>query len=346
MKRNLDKKKPSVAKNSIRGKTEHNNYLRLHFIDKTNCTEKMSRLFLHYQICNMKPLKVSLFAVLLITVQLVNAQDSSSSHTEKSYFKAGVLYLSDNVYLGRKDSATVTYITPVIGYFNKYGFYITAGASYQPNNGANRIDLVTVEAGYDFSIKDKFYGGIYAGKYFYSGDSYAVNAEVNTGIGTYATYNAGFLSLNAGAGVSLSAQTDVVTEAGVSKSITDNKGQIEWVPSVKFNAGTQNYFNEFFTTGRINNSSKGKGRGRGNSGNAGGGTTTVTTSSVLEASRFKMLDYELSAPFSYDIDHFELKFTPTYAIPVNAATIETENGFTKEKLANHFYAELELYYKF
>jgi hypothetical protein len=290
----------------------------------------------------MKQIKVSFLLAMLIAGATVKAQDSTSAKN-KSYFKAGVKYLSDNVYLGRKDSATISYITPTIGYFNKSGFYVTAGASYQPNNGANRIDLVTVEAGYDFSIKDKFYGGFYAGKYFYSGDSYAVNAEVNTGIGAYGSYNLGSVSLNGGAGLSLSSQTDLITEAGISKSFTDKNDKIEFVPEIKFNAGSQNYFNEYFTTGRAANANKGKGKGRGNS---GGGTTTTITESVLQASQFKILDYELSAPFTYKTNKVEFKFTPTYAIPVNAATIETANGLVKEGISNHFYAELELYYKF
>ncbi|MBI2731563.1 MAG: hypothetical protein HYX40_12575 [Sphingobacteriales bacterium] len=290
----------------------------------------------------MKQIKVSFSLLIIIACFSANAQNSTNTATEKSFIKAGVKYLSDNVYLGRKDSGTISYITPTIGYYNKSGFYITGGASYQPNNGANRIDLVTVEAGYDFSIKDKFYGGFYAGKYFYSGDSYAVNAEVNTGIGAYGSYNLGSLSLNGGLGMSFSSQTDIITEAGLSKSFTDTKDQLEFVPAVKLNAGSQNYFNQFFTTGRVNNSGNGKGKGRGNSG--GGSTTPV--SSVVQASQFKILDYELSAPFSYKTSKYEFKLTPTYAIPVNAATIETATGFTKENLTNHFFVELELYYKF
>ncbi|RTL60869.1 MAG: hypothetical protein EKK37_01565 [Sphingobacteriales bacterium] len=292
----------------------------------------------------MKQIKVSfLLAILMAAAFIVKAQDEAPEQ-KKSYFKAGVKYLSDNVYLGRKDSTTVSYITPTIGYYNKSGFFITAGASYLPNNGANRIDLVTAEAGYDFDIKEKFYGGVYAGKYFYSSKSYAVNAEVGTGIGTYGSLSLGSFSLNAGAGLNLGSQTDVLMEAGVSNSFTDNSGKIEFIPEIKFNAGTQQYFNRYFTTGRVHNPRKGKGRGRGT--NGGGGTTTTKTESVLRASHFKMLDYELTAPFIYESGKFEFKFTPTYAIPVNAATIETANGIVKEGLSNHFYAELELYYKF
>lgn len=289
----------------------------------------------------MKQMHIRFCISLLFFSFLAHAQDQPQEKKDKSYFQVGLKYLSDNVYLGRKDSATISYITPTLGYYNKSGFYITGGISYQPNNGANRIDLATIEAGYDFSIKDKFYGGLYAGKYFYSGDSYAVNAEVNTGLGAYGSYNFGPLTANAGLGLSLSSKSDFITEAGLSKSITDKKEKFEIVPTVKFNAGTQNYFNEFFTTGRVNKS----GKGRGSSGNSGGGTTTPT-SSVLEATKFKILDYELSVPFSYDDKKFKIKFTPTYAIPVNAATIQTNAGLTKESLSNHFFAELELTYKF
>ena len=137
----------------------------------------------------MKQIHIRFCTGLLLCSFIAIAQDPPKAKKDKSYFQSGLKYLSDNVYLGRKDSAAISYITPVIGYYNKSGFYITGGISYQPDNGANRIDLATIEAGYDFSIKDKFYGGLYAGKYFYSGDSYAVNAEVNTGLGAYGSYD-------------------------------------------------------------------------------------------------------------------------------------------------------------
>ena len=117
----------------------------------------------------MKQMHIRFCISLLLFSFIANAQDQPQEKKDKSYFQVGLKYLSDNVYLGRKDSATISYITPTLGYYNKSGFYITGGISYQPNNGANRIDLATIEAGYDFSIKDKFYGGLYAGKYFYSG---------------------------------------------------------------------------------------------------------------------------------------------------------------------------------
>ncbi|MGE5106849.1 MAG: hypothetical protein ACM3H8_04860 [Sphingobacteriales bacterium] len=295
----------------------------------------------------MKQMSISFFFLLIVGVNAVYSQDSETNQKDKSYFQAGIKYLSDNVYLGRKDSATVSYITPTIGYYHKSGVYITGGASYQPNNGANRIDLITIEAGYDYSIKDKFYGGFYAGKYFYSGDSYAVNAEVNTGIGTYGSYNFGWITANAGAGVSISSKSDFITEAGLSKSIVDKKEKFEMVPTIKFNAGSQNYYNEYYKSGRAVNAgiANKRGRGRGSSGGTGT-TTTPATTSIIEAARFKIMDYEFSLPLSYTADKFKIKFIPIYAVPVNPASIQTDQGIIKEGLSNHFFAELELTYKF
>jgi len=44
------------------------------------------------------------------------------------------------------------------------------------------------------------------------------------------------------------------------------------------------------------------------------------TGDLSDASRFKLLDFELSAPISYHLNSFTFYFTPTWAIPVNPAT--------------------------
>src|SRR5580765_6139707 len=43
-----------------------------------------------------------------------------------SRFEAGISYLNNDVYLGRKDSAFLSYYTPVLSYFHKSGLFITA----------------------------------------------------------------------------------------------------------------------------------------------------------------------------------------------------------------------------
>src|SRR6266550_1773846 len=74
------------------------------------------------------------------TTGSIKKKDSTSK--TKSYFKVNGNYLSNAVYSGRKDSFTVPYIRSSIGYYNKSGFYIDAGASLLVSStDTKRIDL-------------------------------------------------------------------------------------------------------------------------------------------------------------------------------------------------------------
>ena len=66
-------------------------------------------------------------------------------YDSKSYFMFGFNYLSNNVYLGRKDTVTIPYYTPYISYHNKNGIYVKGLVSYTTAKGG-AIDLTTIEA--------------------------------------------------------------------------------------------------------------------------------------------------------------------------------------------------------
>ena len=97
----------------------------------------------------------------------LQAQDSSQAQlSETSYFKAGIMYTHDNVYMGRKDSFRTSYLTPEMAYYHKSGLFMKSSLSYVASPGASHIDLVSFEGGYDFTVK-KFQGGISATKLFF-----------------------------------------------------------------------------------------------------------------------------------------------------------------------------------
>jgi hypothetical protein len=274
------------------------------------------------------------------------AQDSTKTKKEKSHFEAGVKYLSRNVYLGRTDSAKISYISPTFGFFHKSGFHLIGSLSYMPNDAANRIDVSTIEAGYDFNLGKKFYGGLYADEFFYNTGSFAVNSEIHTGLGFYAGYDLNFITLNGGVGYSLGSQSDLITETGLGHSFFADKERLEIAPNFTMKSGTQNYYNAYFTSGRAKKAgiANSKGRGRGN--NSGSGSGAVVTTTIVGSSQFKVLDYELSMPITYKIKNWKFLLTPTYAIPVNPATIENNMILTKESISNHLYQELEITFSF
>lgn len=290
-----------------------------------------------------------LIAFTFFLVFQLHAEKTDTVEVKKSGLAVGIKYLSNNVYLGRVDSANIMYLSPSIGYYHKSGLHIGASLAYQLHAGANKIDALNFDAGYDFKITDNFSGGLSIEKYFYDMNSISLNSVNDLGVNTNLSYDFSIFTVSAGAGLGFNDKTDVITELEINRSFELGKLVVE--PTIKFNAGTQNYYNAYLVAGKSHlTGNKGKGNAKGK----GKGTTTTTTTtttaatySVSEASRYKMLDYELSVPISYSLGNFKFNLTPTYAIPVNPASILSSTGaITKEVLSNRFVLQLDIAYKF
>ena len=299
--------------------------------------------------------------ILLIGLSLflalhVHAEEPDSIKIKKSNFVIGLKYLSNNVYLGRIDSANIMYLVPSIGYYHKSGLHIAASLSYQLDAGINRIDAVSFEGGYEFKIGENFSGGLAIEKDFYNLNSISLNSVNDFGVNSDFSYDFSLVSLNVGAGLAFNDKVDIINEVGLNKSFEIGKFEIE--PGIKLNAGTQNYYNSYLVAGKSHltgNTGHGigsiKSAGKGKSGNNGTTSTTTTTSaatySVVEASTYKILDYEISVPVSYSFHNFKFDMSPIYSIPVNPASILSSTGSVeKEIISNHFVLQLEITYKF
>jgi len=287
--------------------------------------------------------------------QHVHAEDSDTIEVKKSGLVVGLKYLSNNVYLGRIDSANIMYLVPSIGYVHKSGLHIGASFSYQLDAGLNKIDAIALEAGYDFKIGEKFSGGLSVEKYFFDMNSISLNSTTDLGVGSNFAYDLDFVSLNASAGLGFNDKVDVITEIGVTKSFEFGKFAVE--PVIKLYAGTQNYYDSYLKAGKShlsgNNGHAKKLAGsrvsKSNSGNASATSTAVapSTFTVVQASQYKVLDYELSIPIAYTFHNLKFDVVPTYAIPVNAATILSSTGAVeKEVISNRFILQVGATYTF
>ena len=294
----------------------------------------------------------------LLLVPQINAEESDSVKIKKSNFVVGIKYLSNNVYLGRIDSANIMYLVPSVGYYHKSGLHIAASLSYQLDAGINKIDAIALEGGYDFKVGDNFAGGLTVEKYFYDMNSISLNSVNEYGVGSNFSYDFSFVSMNAGAGLAFNDKIDIITEAGLTRTFEMGKFSIE--PSLKLFAGTQNFYNSYLIAGKSHltgNTGHGNGLGRikkaSKSMNGTTGTTTATTITtastytVVQASSFKILDYEISLPISYNFHNFKFDIVPTYAIPVSPATLLSLTGLVEnEIISNHFVLQVGITYKF
>jgi hypothetical protein len=287
----------------------------------------------------------SVVATNTLRQNLQNNDSSSETKNKKSYLSAGLSYLTDNVYLGRKDSVKIPYITPDIAYYFKSGFYIEGSLSYVSSSSQNRIDAVTFSGGYAFTAGN-YSGDVTASKFFYSSQSTSVRSEVKSSLAYYNSYNFGVITPTVTATLNFGAKTDVAGEFGLEHSFSALKDKLSVTPTVAANASTQNYYNNYYRKRKYTIKRKGKAPVPG---------IARVTGIVENASTFKLLDYEISLPLEYERGKFTFSFTPVYAIPVHPSVVQIttvkENGNSTtrtatEKIANTFFATVGVTYKF
>jgi len=290
-------------------------------------------------------MKKALLSILLgVSLHAVQAQDDSTAKAAspaKSYGKLSVSYLTNSVYNGRKDSLITPYITPTIGYYAKSGFFADGSVSYLSRSGSDGIDLATVEAGYDFSIKN-FDGEIMGSKFFYNKNSTNTKSEINGSLSASAGYDFGFIHPTLQGSLSFGKSTDYALAFSLDHAFYAAGDKLVITPSLLMNASTQNYYGSYY-----NNRIYGKLRRK---------VYYDISADVTDASRFKLLNYEFSVPVEYTVHKFTFSFVPAYAIPVNpavitvniksSATASTVSKTNTEKIENTFFASFEVSYKF
>ena len=104
------------------------------------------------------------------TDSLAIKKDSTRANRH-SFVKAGLGFVSNNIYLGRKDIATQSGIVPSLGYYHKSGLFVAAAASYIPNTGYQRFDMKMISAGFEHD-GEKFSWSAAVSKYAFNDSAY------------------------------------------------------------------------------------------------------------------------------------------------------------------------------
>ena len=256
------------------------------------------------------------------------ADSDDDPYEHKSYFMYGLNCLSDNVYLGRKDSVTLPYISPYIGYHFANGLYGKALASYAPTH--SRIDLLTIEAGYDHSFGEHFNAGISGDKFYYNKNSSSIRSSTTGSVGINGQYTNEWMEPQVSWDFNFNkSSTDYVAGIQLDHDFSLAKGTFHILPTIGMNSGTQYYYDEYFVN-KLNKKNK----------------TTKSKKVVANPGHFVPLDYEISTKITYRITKWLFTLIPLYAVPVSPATItipEKKQIVTeKEKLTNSFFVELDI----
>jgi hypothetical protein len=284
---------------------------------------------------------LTIFISSITTRAQISPSRAEGQEPAKTHLDAEFKYSSNQVYLGRRDSTALPYFIPNLSYFHKSGLYASASVNYLKNSTESRVDLVTVEAGYDFT-KGQYEGKISFTQFFYSSQSTNVASEMNSSIAYENNLDLGLVKSTITGSLDFGSALDFVLALGIAHEFSLVNDQLDITPSFGMNIASLNNYNAYYKNKKF----KGVGTGHGNSNSVSG--------KIINAGAFQIKDYELSMPVSYTLGKCSFNFTPTYAIPVNPAMVEiqaTTNGnsstiIAPENLTNIFYWELGVTYTF
>jgi hypothetical protein len=267
--------------------------------------------------------------------QAADSLPARQHRTKHSHLDAGISYQNNDVYLGRKDSAPLPYFIPSMSYFHKSGLFATASLGYLKNSTTSRVDLFTLDIGYMF-IKNKYDGMFTVSKYFYNSQSTSVTSGIKSSIACQNGYDFGPIKPSFTATLNIGDKVDFEGRLELSHTFSMANDNLDITPTIAAGGSTLHYYDSYHKR-RYNITKKKK--------VVGTGIATVT-GSVIDASKFQLLDYEPMMPIEYTIGKCTISFTPTFSIPVNPATIDLhtvkEDGTTTdrtktEQIGNTFY---------
>jgi hypothetical protein len=301
-------------------------------------------------------LKVSLIALILfITNTMGQNKSGNNQNTNKndtSYTLASINFISDAIFMGRKDSISAPYLYPSITYHHKSGFYASGSFSYLTKSNESRIDLSLMTAGFDFTF-NKFDGDISFTKYFFNEDSYNVISEVEADITARLGYDftAFNLVLTANSYFNSDKSSDFFLSSEISHDFVTNNNKFQISPSAGIYLGTQHFYEQYYIYNRFGNGtrqSQGAGQGNGQTQGSGGTSTQtiITDVAFQESEKFNIMAIALSLPIWYVNNPFTVLFLPSYALPQTPATLTVDDVIYKENLENTFYWILGFSYNF
>jgi len=262
--------------------------------------------------------------------QQLKADTIVKKQASKTLFvNAGLLYLSDLTYAGRRDASSVPVLLPTFTLISTKGFFIAGIGYFDVNGSKSAAEGLSITPGYVFSFdkKKEFGGAISATKYFITDNSPIILSSFNATIDGQLHYNPDNivkLTVDASYRFSKTGPNDVINDAELSKEIQlaksgkNNKDGLKVTPTVTLYSGTQSFYKTSDST--LNNSSILKNI------LSPGQTTTTQNQQVRQ---YTILALSGSLQLTYVIKTWQISFTPYLIQPyhqVNYANNTPQNG--------------------
>jgi uncharacterized membrane protein YgcG len=300
---------------------------------------------------------INIFLVLLSHTMLSqNEEMTTKKEDDKSYFLVELNYISDAVFMGRKDSIAAPYLYPSMEYHNKSGFYAKGSFSYLTKSDQSRIDLFLMSAGFDFTV-NKLYGDLSVTGYFFNDESYNVLSAASADLTARLIYDLEIINIGMAASTYFNdnSSSDFFMTFDVSHDFITNDNKFQFSPTASIHLGSQNFYEAYYnnpnsnTGGNTGQGGSGSGNGSGSGSGGGDGTTDgdpLPTLQIEEKEKFSLMAYEFSLPVGYNYKSATFLFLPSYVIPKSEAMILIEETLVEEELDATFYWIVGMSYKF
>jgi hypothetical protein len=274
---------------------------------------------------------------------IAKAVTADSTAPTPSHLEVNLVYQSNDVTNGRKDSTVIPLITPKISYIFKSGFQVDLSVGYNVHEPSPQVNQYTLDGSYSFN-PGNYSGSVTLSGFIYSKSSASVTSEQKGSLAYSNSYSFSFIqpSLN----LTWTFGNHIPDyQASPALQQQFNIGNLNVTPTITMNAATQNSYNSYYQNRRFSIPRDGQ---------PPQPDSVTLSGEVLNSNKFQILDYEFSAPINFTAGNWTFNFTPTYAMPINPAdikaTIQT-NQFTKsftykEKLPNTFYFQIGVTYDF
>ena len=282
--------------------------------------------------------------VILMGLNLADAtaQEKDTADVPYTHFTASLNFVNNYVWVGRPAKDIYPYLTPALTWTHKSGAYVSGSMSFLTKKDQSQLDLTYLTAGFDREFGN-FEGNLEVNKYWYNSNSANPKSDINSDITLTGTYVLGPVNVTGSAYAMFSKKaTDWGASLGLDHYFYFLDEKLEIIPSLVMYAGTTKYFGKYISRQFAPPNQN--------------GVTYEVSADLSDATRFKILDYELSVPVSYYFNKFTFSFTPTVAFPVNPATavlqIKPSNGpalqprYVTENLKNVFFFALDVAYEF
>lgn len=260
---------------------------------------------------------------------------ANKQKVKELFFNAGLQYLSNLTYAGRKDESSVPVLLPTFTIITRQGFFVSAIGYFDLNGSKSSAEGLSVTPGYVFSFDSKkYYGGnVSATKYFITNDSPIILSSFNATVDGQLYVNpCEILKLTVGASYRFGKQSknDIINSAELSKEITVAKTGVnktdglKLTPTATLYVGTQSFYQTYYTNSVVQRAVETPGSSGGlfdtlfpNQPKQTIINETVTQQHQQEVRKYDLLAFSAALPVTYGISKWQLLFTPYFIKPFN-----------------------------